>query len=81
MVLCQTNPYLNLKCADTGNICKYFLTCHHACCQSKASQFIHIHSKCCSQLMQDANLLCQQDQGSKTVQKHGKVFLSFNISI
>lgn len=38
--LCQTT-YLNLNCADTRDICKYFLTCHQASCQFVPSEFMH----------------------------------------
>lgn len=44
MVLCQTNSYLNLNCAYTRNICKYFLTCHQASCQFEPSKFIYIQT-------------------------------------
>lgn len=38
--LCQTT-YLNMNCADTRDICKYFLTCYQASCQFVPSEFMH----------------------------------------
>lgn len=75
MALCQTNPYLNLNCADTRNICKYFLTCHHACCQSTPAQFTHIYSNAVLSSSKMPNYSVNMTKGLKQFKNLARFFL------